>query len=116
MIAVLPVWLIIGVLVCRTSNAFGSGNDSRSNGVRKDGYRVAKFNADFWKPSNVTGHLESQTSALEIYAQRRNLNEATIENEQLPKNSNSVTKEISSNESLGRKLEDSGNYVCLFDA
>lgn len=113
--AVLPVWLILGVLTCWTLSAFGSGNESQSNDVRKDGYRVAKFDADFWIPPNVTRHPEkTQASALEIYSQRRNLNEDDIENELLPKNSNSVTKEIASNESLGRKLEDSGKSV--FDA
>lgn len=111
--AVLPVWLIIGVLVCRTLSAFGSENDRQSNGVRKGGYRLAKFDADFWTSRNATGHLTTPTSALEIYSQRRNLNEETIE--LLPQNSNFVTKEISSNESLGRKLEDSGNYA-VFDA
>lgn len=111
--AVLAVWLIFGVLVCRTLSAFGSGDESQSNGEKKGSDRLAKFDADFWTPRNVTGHLKTNTSALEIYSQRRNLNEENIDDELLPKNSNSVTKEIASNESLGRKLEDSGNYVCL---
>lgn len=113
--AELPVWLIFVILICWTLGAFGSGNDSQSSGVRKDVYRVAKFDEDFWTTLNVTGHHKPPSSALEIYAQRRSLSEENIENKLLPKNSNSVTKEIASNESLGRKLEDSGNYVC-FDA